>query len=112
MAEGLFDHEPAAPGRIGPGSLCDIGSILRIIRVGVKRRITIAGAVCMDRGGVIQQVNVMIDQGNEIRVLKLKETHPEEMGRASDAQTMFRIWSLLGGQAQMRDRTICNRVLG
>ena len=48
----------------------------------------------------------------EIRVLKLKETHPEEADRSSDAQTMFRIWSLLGGQAQMRDRTICNRVLG
>lgn len=54
----------------------------------------------------------MINNTSEIRVLKLKETHPEETGRASDAQTMFRIWSLLGGQAQMRDRTICNRVLG
>ena len=54
----------------------------------------------------------MIKKTSEIRVLKLKETHPEELGRASDAQTMLRIWSLLGGQAQMRDRTICNRVLG
>jgi hypothetical protein len=61
---------------------------------------------------VNQQVNVMINNTSEIRVLKLKETHPEEMGHASDAQTMFRIWSLLGGQAQMRDRTIFNRTLG
>ena len=56
-------------------------------------------------------MNVMINTKSEVRVLKLKETHPEEMGRASDAQTMFRIWSLLGGQAKMRDRTICNRAL-
>ena len=66
-----------------------------------------------DRGGVNQQVNVMIKQASpDIRVLKLKETHPEEIGGRSDAQTMFRIWSLLGGAQQMRDRTIYNRALG
>lgn len=92
--------------------VCETASILRFFLRRIKQRITIAGAVFRNRGGVIQQVNVMINQGNEIRVLKLKETHPEEMGRASDAQTMFRIWSLLGGQTQLRDRTICNRVLG
>lgn len=54
----------------------------------------------------------MIKTNSEVRVLKLKETHAEEVGRASDAQTVLRIWSLLGGGAQMRDRTICNRVLG
>jgi len=54
----------------------------------------------------------MINNNSEIRVLKLKETHSEEVDRVSDAQTMLRIWSLLGGASQMRDRTICNRVLG
>ena len=55
----------------------------------------------------------MIKQASpDIRVLKLKETHTEEIGGRSDAQTMFRIWSLLGGAQQMRDRTIYNRALG
>jgi hypothetical protein len=46
------------------------------------------------------------------RVMKLKETHSDELRRASDTMTMLRIWSLLGGAAQLRDRTVVNRVLG
>lgn len=59
-----------------------------------------------------QQVNVMVKHNSELRVIKLKETHPEEIARASDTMATFRIWSLLGGAAQLRDRTISNRVLG
>jgi len=54
----------------------------------------------------------MVKHNSEIRVIKLKETHPEEINRASDAMAMFRIWSLLGGAAQMRDRTLVNRTIG
>ena len=90
----------------------ELVSIERVFLADVKPWVTSARADWLGCGGVNQQVNVMINNTSEVRVLKLKETHPEEIDRASDAQTMFRIWSLLGGQAQMRDRTICNRVLG
>ncbi|WP_158514972.1 hypothetical protein [Nioella nitratireducens] len=53
----------------------------------------------------------MVKQSSETRVIKLRETHPEEISRGSDAMAVFRIWSLLGGAAQTRDRTIVNRVL-
>lgn len=49
---------------------------------------------------------------SEVRVIKLKETHPDEMGRANDMTATFRIWSLLGGDHQMRDRTVGSRILG
>lgn len=44
-----------------------------------------------------------------LTVLKLKETHPEEIGAQGDAGAMFRIWTLLTGGEQMRDLTANNR---
>ncbi len=46
-----------------------------------------------------------------VKVIKLDETHPEERERQSDALSMFRIWSLLTGEDQMRDLTVANRAL-
>ena len=54
----------------------------------------------------------MVNNNSEVRVIKLKETHPDEMGRAGDMMTTFRIWTLLGGADTLRDRTICNRHFG
>ncbi len=54
----------------------------------------------------------MVQHSSETRVIKLKETHPDELARGSDAMTVFRIWSLLGGATQMRDSTVVNRIIG
>tara|TARA_R110002072_G_scaffold241302_1_gene400174 strand:+ start:198 stop:362 length:165 start_codon:yes stop_codon:yes gene_type:complete len=54
----------------------------------------------------------MMNNISEVRVIKLKDTHPDEKGHASDMMATFRIWSLLGGAEQMRDRTVANRFLG
>lgn len=54
----------------------------------------------------------MVNDNSEVRVIRLKETHPDEMGRASDMMTTFRIWTLLGGAGDLRDRTLGNRYLG
>lgn len=44
-----------------------------------------------------------------VKVITLDETHPEERDRQSDALSMFRIWSLLTSEDQMRDVTVANR---
>jgi hypothetical protein len=54
----------------------------------------------------------MVNNNSEVRVIKLKETHPAEMGRAGDRMPTFRIWSLLGGADALRDRPVGNRHLG
>jgi len=54
----------------------------------------------------------MVNDNSEVRVIRLKETHPDEMGRAGDMMTTFRIWTLLGGSEGLRDRTVGNRYLG
>lgn len=54
----------------------------------------------------------MVNDNSEVRVIKLKETHPDEMGQSGDMMTTFRIWSLLGGSECLRDRTLGNRHLG
>ncbi len=54
----------------------------------------------------------MVSNNSEVRVIKLKETHPEEMGRAGHGMATFRIWSLLGGAEEMRDRSVGNRIIG
>ena len=54
----------------------------------------------------------MVNENSEVRVIKLKDAHPDEKGRASDMMTTFRIWSLLGGADSLRDRTLGNRYLG
>lgn len=46
-----------------------------------------------------------------VKVIKLDETHEDEKNRQSDALSMFRIWSLLTGEDQMRDLTVANRAL-
>jgi hypothetical protein len=46
-----------------------------------------------------------------VKVIKLDETHPDERDRQTDALSMFRIWSLLTGEDQMRDLTVANRPL-
>lgn len=56
--------------------------------------------------------NAMVNDNSEVRVIKLKETHPDEMGQSGDMMTTFRIWSLLGGSECLRDRTLGNRHLG
>ena len=45
-----------------------------------------------------------------VKVIKLDETHEDEKNRQSDALSMFRIWSLLTGEDQMRDLTVANKV--
>lgn len=45
-----------------------------------------------------------------VKVIKLDETHEDEKNRQSDAMSMFRIWSLLTGEDQMRDLTVANKV--
>lgn len=54
----------------------------------------------------------MVKDNSDVRVIRLKETHAEEMRRASDMITTLRIWTLLGGAEHLRDRTIANRYLG
>lgn len=44
-----------------------------------------------------------------IKVLKLSETHTEEIGQPSDALAMFHIWTLLTGADSVRDLTVANR---
>lgn len=56
-----------------------------------------------------EQMKTMMVDG--VKVIKLDETHPEERERQSDALSMFRIWSLLTGEDQMRDLTVANRAL-
>jgi len=63
-------------------------------------------------GALTYEENAMVNDNSEVRVIKLKETHPDEMGRAGDMVTTFRIWSLLGGADSLRDRTLGNRYLG
>ena len=43
------------------------------------------------------------------KVLKLQKTHPEEIGRASEAATMFRLWSLLSAEEGIPDLTVGHR---
>ena len=43
------------------------------------------------------------------KVLKLQETHPEEIGRAGEAATIFRLWSLLSADEGIRDLTVGHR---
>jgi hypothetical protein len=45
-----------------------------------------------------------------VKVIKLDETHEDEKNRQTDALSMFRIWSLLTGEDQMRDLTVANKV--
>ena len=54
----------------------------------------------------------MVNDNSEVRVIKLKDAHPDEMGQSGDMMTTFRIWSLLGGSESLRDRTLGNRHLG
>lgn len=44
-----------------------------------------------------------------VKVIKLDETHEDEKNRQSDVLSLFRIWSLLTGEDQMRDLTVNNR---
>ncbi len=46
-----------------------------------------------------------------VKVIQLDETHEDEKNRQSDALSLFRIWSLLTGEEQMRDMTVGNREL-
>ncbi len=43
------------------------------------------------------------------KVLKLQETHKDEIGRTSEAATMFRLWSLLSADQGVRDLTVGHR---
>ena len=51
----------------------------------------------------------MQNQNDKLTVLKLKETHADEIGTHSDAGAMFRIWTLLTDGEQLRDLTVTNR---
>jgi hypothetical protein len=53
--------------------------------------------------------NDMQNQNDKLTVLKLKETHADEIGTHSDAGAMFRIWTLLTDGEQLRDLTVANR---
>lgn len=55
-----------------------------------------------------EQMKAMMVDG--VKVIKLDETHEDEKNRQSDALSMFRIWSLLTGEDQMRDLTVANKV--
>lgn len=47
---------------------------------------------------------------NNIKILKLQETHAEERARNThEAATMLRLWTLLGDDAGLRDQTIGHR---
>lgn len=46
-----------------------------------------------------------------VKVIQLDETHEDEKNWQSDALSLFRIWSLLTGEDQMRDLTVSNREL-
>ncbi|MBL4810937.1 MAG: hypothetical protein JKX69_00940 [Rhodobacteraceae bacterium] len=46
-----------------------------------------------------------------VKVIKLAETHPEEISSQGDAMTIFHIWNLLSGGDSLRDLTVGNRVL-
>ena len=45
----------------------------------------------------------------ELTIIKLKESHTDEIGTNNDAAAMFRIWTLLCGGEELRDLTANNR---
>jgi hypothetical protein len=54
----------------------------------------------------------MVNNNSEVRVIKLKETHPDEMGRSGDMMKTLRIWTLLGSAEALHDRTVGDRHFG
>ena len=54
-----------------------------------------------------EQMKAMMVDG--VKVIKLGETHEDEKNRQTDALSMFRIWSLLTGEDQMRDLTAAKK---
>ena len=46
-----------------------------------------------------------------VRVLKLAETHPEELRRDSDSLALYKIWSHLTAADMSRDMAIDSRLL-
>lgn len=46
-----------------------------------------------------------------VKFIQLDETHEDEKNQQSDALSMFRIWSLLTGEDQLRDLTVGNRAV-
>lgn len=55
-----------------------------------------------------EQMKAMMVDG--VKVIKLDQTRGDEKNRQADALSMFRIWSLLTGEDQMRDVTVANKV--
>ncbi|AKS44591.1 hypothetical protein SAMN05444287_2499 [Octadecabacter temperatus] len=54
----------------------------------------------------------MIQENNDVPVMKLSETHADEINQESDVMAIFRIWTHLTGGETMRDLTVANRKLG
>ena len=56
-----------------------------------------------------EQMKTMMVDG--VKFIQLDETHEDEKNRQSDALSMFRIWSLLTGEDQLRDLTVGSRAI-